>query len=103
MFESFFRRESIISRLREGPFGNHLEDLTTTMRERGYAADTIRIALRTGDQFARWLGRRGGLPNANETTSAAFIKTLGDPSNAHPPKSAFALSHIIGVLRTKAS
>lgn len=71
------------------------------MQKRGYAADSIRVALRTGDHFARWLGPRGGLSNANETTSAAFIKTLGDPSNLHSPKSAFVLPHIISVLRAK--
>ena len=59
MIEHGFTRTSVITRLRRGPLGAHLDTLAATLHQHGYAPDSIRRTLRAGDQFGRWLAHHG--------------------------------------------
>src|SRR5215831_19012419 len=75
MIEHGFTRTSVITRLRRGPLGPHLDALATTLHQHGYAPDSIRRTLRAGEQFGQWLARQQGLlpprPCPSSQTEAA--------------------------------
>jgi hypothetical protein len=50
MIEHGFTRTSVITRLRRGPLGPHLDALATILHQHGYAPDSIRRTLRAGEQ-----------------------------------------------------
>jgi hypothetical protein len=47
MLEHGFARSSVITRLRGGPLGPHLETLATTLHQRGYARNRTSRSRRT--------------------------------------------------------
>jgi hypothetical protein len=57
MIEHGFTRTSVITRLRHGPLGAHLDVLATTLHQQGYAPDSIRRTLRASEQFGQWLAQ----------------------------------------------
>ena len=59
MIEHGFARTSVITRLRHGPLGAHLDTLATTLHQHRYAPDSIRRTLRACDRFGRWLTQHG--------------------------------------------
>ena len=59
MIEHSFARTSVITRLRHGPLGAHLDTLATTLHQHRYAPDSIRRTLRACDQFGWWLAQHG--------------------------------------------
>ena len=59
MIEHGYTRTSVITRLRRGPLGPHLDALAATLHQHGYAPDSIRRTLRAGEQFGRWLAQHG--------------------------------------------
>ena len=59
MIEAYFFRTPTLNRLRGGPLGSDLDDLATSLRQQGYAWDSIRGDLRGCDQVARWLLQQG--------------------------------------------
>jgi site-specific recombinase XerD len=59
MLEHGFARPSVITRLRGGPLGPHLETLATTLHQRGYARNSIRGYLRACAQFGQWCTQQG--------------------------------------------
>ena len=59
MLEYGFAQPSVITRLRHGPLGPHLETLATTLHQHGYARNSIRGYLRACHQFGQWLSQQG--------------------------------------------
>ena len=57
MIEHGFTHTSVITRLRCGPLGPHLDALAATLHQHGYTPDSIRRTLRAGEQFGRWLAQ----------------------------------------------
>lgn len=102
MIETYFSRTSTINRLRGGPIGSDLDDLTTTLQQQGYARDSIRHYLRGCDQFARWLLQQGhDVAEANSTLVKRYISGLQRPLSGQLPKGAEGLSHLLKLWRQK--
>ena len=104
MIEYGFTRTSVITRLRRGPLGPHLDALAATLHQHGYAPDSIRRTLRAGDQFGRWLAQHGyGIAEVDEALVARYLQTLPRPHAGRWPKAAAGLPHLLrlwrGVLR----
>src|SRR5262247_2048251 len=62
MIEHFFVHTPVVARLRGGPLGPYLDDLTMILHQQGYAPSSIQRCLRTGDRFGRWLHGQGYEP-----------------------------------------
>ena len=95
MIEHGFTRTSVITRLRRGPLGAHLDTLAATLHQHGYAPDSIRRTLRAGDQFGRWLAQHGyAIAEVDEALVARYIRTLPPPRVGRWPKAAAGLPHL---------
>jgi integrase len=100
MIEHGFTRTSVITRLRRGPLGTHLDALATTLSQHGYAPDSIRRTLRAGDQFGRWLSQYGyAIADVDEALVERYITTLPRPPVGHWPKAAAGLPHLLRLWR----
>lgn len=100
MIEHGFTRTSVITRLRRGPLGAHLETLAATLHQHGYAPDSIRRTLRAGDQFGRWLAQHGyGIAEVDEALVARYIRALPLPRVGRWPKAAAGLPHLLRLWR----
>jgi hypothetical protein len=100
MIEHCFARTSVITRLRLGPLGSHLDALATALHQHGYAPDSIRRALRAGDQFGRWLSQHGyAIADVDEALVERYICTLPRPPVGLWPKAAAGLPHLLRLWR----
>jgi integrase/recombinase XerD len=100
MIKHGFTRTSVITRLRHGPLGPHLDTLATTLHQQGYAPDSIRRALRAGEQFGQWLAQHGhAIADVDEALVARYIRTLPPPPVGHWPKAAAGLPHLLRLWR----
>src|SRR2546425_12508283 len=55
MLEHLFVRPAVIARLRGGPLGPYVDDLTSFLHEEGHALSHIQRSFRAEGQVARWL------------------------------------------------
>ena len=102
MLEVYFSRTSTIDRLRGGPLGSDLDDLSIALQQQGYAWDSIRGYLRGCDQFARWLPQQGyAIADVNQTLVKRYISGLQRPPSGRLPKAAEGLSHLLKLWRQK--
>ena len=102
MIEAYFFRTPTLNRLRGGPLGSDLDDLATSLRQQGYAWDSIRGYLRGCDQFARWLLQQGyAVADVNQTLIKRYISGLQRPPSGRLPKAAEGLSHLLKLWRQK--
>ena len=100
MIEHGFTRTSVITRLRCGPLGAHLDTLAATLHQHGYAPDSIRRTLRASDQFGRWLAQHGNaIAEVDEALVARYIRTLPPPRVGQWPKAAAGLPHLLRLWR----
>jgi hypothetical protein len=100
MIEHGFTRTSVITRLRRGPLGPHLEALATTLHQHGYAPDSIRRTLRAGEQFGQWLAQHGHtITDVDEALVERYLQTLPRPSAGRWPKAAAGLPHLLRLWR----
>ena len=100
MIEHGFTRTSVITRLRRGPLGPHLDALATTLHQHGYAPDSIRRTLRAGEQFGQWLAQHGhAIADVDEALVARYIQTLPRPRVGRWPKAAAGLPHLLRLWR----
>ncbi len=96
MIAQCFARTSVITRLRRGPLGSHLDALATTLHQHGYAPDSIRRALRAGEQFGQWLSQQGSaIAEVDEALVSRYIRTLPPPPVGQWPKAAAGLPHLL--------
>jgi integrase/recombinase XerD len=96
MIEHGFTRTSVITRLRRGPLGPHLDTLATTLHQHGYAPDSIRRTLRAGEQFGQWLSQHGhAIADVDEALVERYIQTLPRPLVGQWPKAAAGLPHLL--------
>jgi integrase len=102
MIEVYFFRTPTLNRLRGGPLGSDLDDLATSLRQQGYAWDSIRGYLRGCDQFARWLLQQGyAVADVNQTLIKRYISGLQRPPSGRLLKAAEGLSHLLKLWRQK--
>jgi site-specific recombinase XerD len=74
MFENFLPDRAAVERLREGPFGPHLDSFVATLCELGYTRQTVRARLWILDHLGRWLRRHClELPDLQEQTVNLFL------------------------------
>ena len=100
MIEQCFTRPLVITQLRSGPLGSHLDALATTLHQHGYAPDSIRRAVRAGAQFGLWLSQQGAaLADVNDALLARYLRTLPPPSVGRWPKAAAGLPHLLHLWR----
>jgi site-specific recombinase XerD len=100
MIEYGFTRTSMITRLRRGPLGPHLDALATTLHQHGYAPDSIRRTLRAGEQFGQWLAQHGHtIAEVDEALVERYLQTLPRPSAGRWPKAAAGLPHLLRLWR----
>ena len=100
MIEHGFTRTSVITRLRRGPLGTHLDALATILHQHGYAPDSIRRTLRAGEQFGRWLAQHGhAIADVDEALVERYIRTLPPPPSGCWPKAAAGLPHLLRLWR----
>ena len=100
MIEHGFTRTSVITRLRCGPLGPHLDALATTLHQHGYAPDSIRRTLRAGEQFGQWLAQHGqAIADVDEALVTRYIQTLPRPRVGRWPKAAVGLPHLLRLWR----
>jgi site-specific recombinase XerD len=100
MIEHGFTRTSVITRLRHGSLGAHLDGLATTLHQQGYAPDSIRRTLRAGEQFGQWLAQHGhAIADVDEALVAHYLQTLSRPPAGHWPKAAAGLPHLLRLWR----
>src|SRR5262245_2984367 len=100
MIEYGFTRTSVITRLRRGPLGLHLDALATTLHQQGYAPDSIRRTLRAGEQFGQWLAQHGHtIADVDEALVARYLQTLPRPPAGRWPKVAVGLPHLLRLWR----
>lgn len=103
MIEYGFTRTSVITRLRRGPLGPHLDALATILHQQGYAPDSIRRTLRTGEQFGQWLAQHGHtIAEVDEALVARYLQTLPRPHAGRWPKAAAGLPHLLRLWRQQA-
>ena len=96
MIETYFSRESTISRLRYGPLSSDLDELATTLSQQGYAWDSIRGYLRGCNQFGQWLSQHGyAVADVNSKLVKRYISGLRRPTSSRLAKAAEGLSHLI--------
>ena len=96
MIEYGFTRTSVITRLRRGPLGPHLDALATILHQHGYAPDSIRRTLRAGEQFGQWLAQHGhAIADVDEALVARYLQTLPRPLVGQWPKAAAGLPHLL--------
>jgi len=102
MIEHCFARPSVITQLRYGPLGTHLEALATTLHQHGYAPDSIRRTLRAGEQFGRWLSQHGyAIADVDKALVERYIRTLPPPPVGRWPKAAEGLPHLLRLWRQR--
>lgn len=100
MIEQCFTRPSVITRLRLGPLGSHLDALAATLRQHGYAPDSIRRTLRACAQFGQWLSQQGAaLADVDDALIERYICTLPPPPVGRWPKAAAGLPHLLRLWR----
>jgi hypothetical protein len=100
MIEHSFTRTSVITRLRHGPLGPHLDALATTLHQHGYAPDSIRRTLRAGEQLGRWLAQHShAIADVDEALVERYIRTLPPPPGGRWPKAAAGLPHLLRLWR----
>lgn len=96
MIEPYFARTSVITRLRLGPLGSHLDALATTLHQHGSAPDSIRRSLRACDQFGRWLSQQGdAIAEVDEALVERYRSALPRPPAGRGPKAAEGLPHLL--------
>ena len=96
MIEHGFARTSVITRLRHGPLGAHLDTLATTLHQHRYAPDSLRRTLRACDQFGRWLAQHGyAIAEVDEALVERYLRTLPPPRVGRWPKAAAGLPHLL--------
>jgi len=96
MIEHGFARTSVITRLRHGPLGAHLDTLATTLHQHRYAPDSIRRTLRACDQFGWWLAQHGyAIAEVDEALVERYLRTLPPPRVGRWPKAAAGLPHLL--------
>ena len=100
MIEQCFTRTSVMTRLRLGPLGSHLDALAATLCQHGYAPDSIRRTLRACAQFGQWLSQQGAaLADVDDALLERYIHTLPPPPVGRWPKAAAGLPHLLRLWR----
>ena len=104
MWETLFRRDRVVRRLRQGPFGPYLEELALDLKQQQYSLSSIRESLCSADHFGRWLVRRGlTLRDANAETTGRYRQALGRCPAGAGPRSAPACPARFGFSCTRGS
>jgi hypothetical protein len=86
MIKTFFVQSQVLIRMKDGLIGPYLPAVGTILQQQGYATDTIRRHLRTGDTFDRWLSNQGlSIGDVNHSTVDRYIGRLGHLVSASTP------------------
>ena len=76
MLDDVFGRSHVCRRLRGGPLGTVLEDLSSHLSDRGLARGTIQQYLQAAEHFTAWLHRQRTLPREiSEESVQLFLKS----------------------------
>jgi site-specific recombinase XerD len=101
-WHDLFGRSSLIRKLREGPFGPYLEELTVFSQEQHYSRSTIRQSLRSADHFGRWLQEQNlRLEDAQATHQLRYCLFLGRCDAGEWPYRVKGLSLALRFLQSK--
>jgi integrase/recombinase XerD len=96
MLEHGFAQPSVITRLRHGPLGPHLETLATTLHQHGYARNSIRGYLRACYQFGQWLSQQGyTIADVDAALVARYLHGLPPPPVGRRSKAVAGLPHLL--------
>jgi len=96
MLEYGFAQPSVITRLRHGPLGPHLETLATTLHQHGYARNSIRGYLRACHQFGQWLSQQGHtIADVDTALVARYLHGRPQPPIGRRSKAAARLPHLL--------
>ena len=78
MIDRFFRSKKTLERLRSGPAGPYLDDLTEALQQERYRMRVVRYYVKAADSFGRWLNARGlAISQADDAHVELFVITLG--------------------------
>jgi hypothetical protein len=76
MWQDLFRRSDLITRFAQGPWGTHLDEFVSFLRQQHYALDTIRRAVVAAAHFADWLSAQQlSLPDASADSVARYLQS----------------------------
>ena len=80
MWQDLFRRSDLITRFAQGPWGTHLDEFVSFLRQQQYASNTIRRAVVAADHFADWLSAQQlSLPDASADNVARYLQSGCSP------------------------
>ena len=99
MLDQLFSRQHVVTRLRRGPLGPYLDDLTHHLHQQGYAPSSIQSYVRTGGTFGGWLHEQGyGVSELDDAIVQRYVSGLKRYRSGHLPKAAEGLNHLGDVL-----
>jgi integrase/recombinase XerD len=100
MLENTFVRKSVITRLRRGPLGPHLDHFATSLHHKGYASSSIQGFLGAAEKFAQWLQGQGySVYEMDEDLLRDYLSGLTRHCGGNLPKAAQGLGHLVRFLR----
>jgi len=100
MIEHGSTRTSVLTRLRRGPLGPHLEARATVLPQHGYAPDSIRRTLRAGEQGGRWRAQPSyAMADVDEARVARALQPLPRPRGGRWPEAAAGRPHLLRLWR----
>src|SRR5262249_61874210 len=59
MLDTFFIQNKVQTRMQSGPLGSYLPEFASMLHCQVYAGSTIRLYLRSAEQFGVWLSEQG--------------------------------------------
>jgi site-specific recombinase XerD len=105
MLDSFFSQNKVRARMQSSPLGCYLPEFASILHSQGYAHSTIRLHLRSAEQFGVWLLQQGlSITDACLTTVNQYRQGLGrqfSPScpQGRSPNKVFVLHLLIDFLK----
>jgi site-specific recombinase XerD len=78
MLDSFFSQKKVRTRMQSSPLGPYLPEIASMLHGQGYADSTIRLHLRSAEQFGVWLLQQGiSVTDLSLTTVNQYRQGLG--------------------------
>lgn len=99
MLNDFYAQPRILTRYQQGPLAKYFDQLVLSMKNEGYARDTISISIRSVARFSCWLEKHKftGTDVSDELVNRYVSKTERYASGK-PKKCVQGLMHIVRLL-----